>query len=286
MKLSTALQNIQNERQTNTVTVYMPSLHKDIKIRSLTTDDLKTLSRIGVFNEFDLNNELLKLYLFDKLLAEDKEFCPLNSDNLTQLDFLSFIISLRKLLNNDLLFEFTCQQCGTHFQHKLDLESEFSDFIFNYQPKTLIFEKLDNSDNIWKFEVKSFTMKNYLYYRYYVEKLKEIDINNPDLLNEEKFLRPMLYISKIYKNDEEIEDWQDQLLGTKIKFFNSLPAELIINPTGEDDDSNEFLSQFIKNNFDEEKFIKAIDNIEIKCTNPECGEVYTGLYTFDDFCTF
>ena len=60
MKLSTALQNIQEERQSNTITVYMPSLHKDIKIRSLTTDDLKTLSRIGVFNEFDLNNELLK----------------------------------------------------------------------------------------------------------------------------------------------------------------------------------------------------------------------------------
>ena len=140
MKLSTALQNIQNERQTNTVTVYMPSLHKDIKIRSLTTDDLKTLSRIGVFNEFDLNNELLKLYLFDKLLAEDKSTCPLNSDNLTQLDFLSFIISLRKLLNNELMFEFTCQECETQFQHKLDLEAEFSDFIFNYEAKTLIFE--------------------------------------------------------------------------------------------------------------------------------------------------
>ena len=201
------------------------------------------------------------------------------------MDFLSFIISLRKLLNNDLIFEFTCQQCETHFQHKLDLESEFSDFIFNYEPKTLIFEKLDHSDNIWKFELKSFSMKEYLYYRYYVEKLKEIDINNPDLLNEEKFLRPMLYISKIYKNDEEIEDWDEQLLGTKIKFFNSLPAELIINPTGEDN-SDDYLSQFIKNNFDEEKFIKAIDDIEVKCTNPECEETYTGLYTFDDFCTF
>lgn len=285
MKLSDALQNIQQEREGNTITVYMPSIHQDVKIKSLTTDDLKTLSRIGVFNEFDLNNELLKLYLFDKLLAEDKDTCPINSDNLTQLDFLSFIISLRKLLNNELAFEFTCQACETQFQHKLDLEAEFSNFIFNYEPKTLIFEKLDNSNNIWKFELKSFTMKDYLYYRYYIEKLKEIDMNNPDLLNEEKFLRPMLYISKIYKNDEEIEDWNEQLLGTKIKFFNSLPAELIIDPTG-NDESDDFLSQFIKNNFDEEKFIKAIDEIEVKCPNPDCEESYTGLYTFDDFCTF
>ena len=285
MKLESALKNIQEERESNTITVYMPSIHKDIKIRSLTTDDLKTLSRIGVFNEFDLNNELLKLYLFDKLLAENKDTCPLNSNNLTQLDFLSFIITLRKLLNNDLIFEFTCQQCNTQFQHKLDLEAEFSNFIFNYEPKILTFEKIDNSNNIWKFELKSYSMKNYLYYRYYVEKLKEIDINNPDLLNEEKFLRPVLYISKIFKNDEEIEDWNDQLLGTKIKFFNTLPAELIINPVGEDE-SNEYLSQFIKNNFEEEKFIKAIDDIKIKCTNPECGESYSGLYTFDDFCSF
>ena len=59
MKLADALQNIQKEREENTITVYMPSIHKDIKIKSLTTDDLKTLSRIGIFNEFDLNNELL-----------------------------------------------------------------------------------------------------------------------------------------------------------------------------------------------------------------------------------
>ena len=285
MKLSDALKDIQNERNANTITIYMPSIHKDVRIRSLTTDDLKTLSRIGVFNEFDLNNELLKLFLFDKLLAEDKNSCPISADTMTMLDFLSFIISIRKLLNNELSFEFTCQQCETRFQHVLDLESEFSEFIFGYEPKTLSFEKIDNSDNIWKFDLKSFSMKNYLYYRYYIEKLKEIDVNNPDLLNEEMFIRPVIYISKIYKNDEEIEEWNEQLLGTKIKFFNSLPAELIINPAGTDD-SEEYLSQFVKKNFMEEKFIDAIENIEVICTNPECGETYTGLYTFDDFCTF
>ena len=287
MKLSEALQNIEQERQLNTVTIYMPSIKKDVKIKSLTTDDLKTLSRIGVFNEFDLNNELLKLYLFDKLLLKDEAENQISADTLTIFDFLSFIISIRKLLDNDLVFEFTCQQCETKFYHKLDLEAEFSEFIFSYKPEIKVFEKLDNSNNIWKFELKSFAMKDYLYYRYYIEKLKEIDINNPDLLNEEKFIRPVLYISKIYKNDEEIEDWNEQLFGSKIKFFNSLPAELIINATANDDEKDEdYLSNFIKNNFSEEKFIKAIDDIEVICPNKECNEVYTGLYTFDDFCTF
>ena len=285
MKLSDIQKSLSQERAENTVTIFMPSIKKDLKFRHLNTEDLKTLSRIGIFNDFDLNNELLKLSLFDKLLADPIESSPLTAEKITQIDYLAFLIGLRKLLRNELSFEFTCQQCEKRFVHKLDLEAEFSDFLFNYEKKILYLEKLDNLNNIWKFELTSYTMKTYLYYRYYIERLKEIDINNPDLLNEEKFLRPLLYISKIWKNDEEIEDWNNQLLGEKIRFFNALPAELIIDSTGADLDDT-YLSTFIAKNFIEEKFIKAIDNIKIICPNEECKEEYTGIYTFEDFSTF
>lgn len=285
MKISDVQKTLNTERSENTITIYMPSIKKDLHFRHLNTEDLKTLSRIGLFNDFDLNNELLKLSLFDKLLAEDTSVCPLNAESITQIDYLAFIIGLRKLLRNELIFEFTCQKCEQAFHYKFDLEAEFSNFIFNFELHTEIFEKMDNSNNIWKFELTNYTMKNYLYYRYYIEKLKEIDVNNPDLINEEKFLRPLLYISKIYKNDEEIEDWKVQLLGEKIRFFNLLPAEITIDSTGEDVDET-YLSTFISKNFLEEKFIKAIDDVIVKCTNEECEEEYTGLFTFDDFTTF
>lgn len=285
MKLSDVQKTLNAERAENVFTIYMPSIKKDLKFRHLNTEDLKTLSRIGIFNDFDLNNELLKLSLFDKLLAEPVFESPLTSNNLTQIDYLSFIIGLRKVLRNELIFEFTCQECEKKFKHKIDLEKEFSDYIFNYETVVTYFEKMDNSNNIWKFELTNYTIKMYYYYRYYIEKLKEVDPNNPDLINEEKFLRPVLYISKIFKNDEEIEDWKEQLLGEKIKFFNSLPAEITIDSTGYDEDDS-FLSTFISKNFIEEKFIKAIDEVKTICPNKECKEEYTNLYSFDDFTTF
>lgn len=285
MKLSEVQQTLNAERNENTFTIFMPSINKDLKFRYLNTEDLKTLSRIGIFNDFDLNNELLKLSLFDSLLAEPLSSSPLTSDNITQIDYLAFIIGVRKLLKNELSFEFTCQHCDSVFINTIDLEVEFSEYLFNFKPQHLVFEKMDNINNIWKFELTNYTMKNYLYYRYYIEKLKEIDINNPDLINEEKFLRPLLYISKVYKNDIEIDDWGIHLLGDKIKFYNSLPSEITIDSSGKNIDQN-YLSTMISNNFIEEKFIDSIENLVVKCQNKDCLEEYTGLYTFDDFTTF
>ena len=284
MKLTDFSKFLQENRGDHTTSIYMPSIKRELSFKPLTTADVKTLSRIGIFNDFDINNELLKLSLFDKLVVESPESCGLSSDNITQMDFLSFLIGIRRLLNNELTFTFTCQECEQEFRHTIDLEKDFSQYIFNYERKQLTFEKLDNTDKIWKFELESFTMKNYLYYRYYIERLKEVDISSPDLLNEAKFIRPLLYIKNIYINDEKVDDWEEQPLATKVKIFNSFPSELIIDSSGKDTEN--VLSKFIQENFDEEKILKDIENIQVKCTNPECGEVYTGLYSFDDFFTF
>ena len=126
-------------------------------------------------------------------------------------------------------------------------------------------------------------MKDYLYYRYYIERLKELDINNPDLLNEASFIRPVLYVKNIWRNDELIEDWNEQILSTKIKFLNALPSELVLN-TKNSELADACLSNFIKENFDEEKLFKEIEKLQVKC--PKCNEAYEGLFTFDDFLTF
>ena len=284
MKLTDFSKFLQENRGDHTTSIYMPSIKRDLSFKPLTTADVKTLSRIGIFNDFDINNELLKLSLFDKLVVESPESCGLSAENITQMDFFSFLIGIRRLLNNELSFMFTCQECEKQFKHTIDLEKDFSDFIFNYERKQLTFEKMDNSDKIWRFELESYTMKMYLYYRYYIERLKEVDVSSPDLLNEARFIRPVLYIKNIYVNNEPVEDWGEQALATKVKIFNSFPSELIIDSTGKNIEN--VLSKFIQENFDEEKILKYIENMEVKCTNPECGEVYTGLYSFDDFFTF
>lgn len=266
-------------------TIYLPSIKRDVLFKPLTTADVKTLSRIGLYNEFDINNELLKLALFDKLVVESKESCGLDSDSITQIDFLSFLIGIRKLMNNELSFSIKCRKCEKSFDRSINLETEFADLIYSYERKTETFEKLDNSNRVWTFELESYTMKNYLYYRYYIEKLKNVDANNPDILNEGAFIRPVLYIKSVSINNSPIEDWEEQTLANKIKAFNSFPSEIILDPkTNKRFDPESCLSNFIIDTFDEEKLFKYIKDITVSC--PNCGEDYKGMFKADDFFTF
>lgn len=276
---------LKEESGQHTTNIYIPSIKRDVPFKPLTTSDVKTLARIGLFNEFDINNELLKLALFDKLVIESKESCGIDSDSLTQIDFLAFLIGIRRLMNNELSFSFTCRKCEKKFDHSIDLETEFSNYIFNFERKDTTFEKIDHQDVIWRFELTDYTMKDYLYYRYYIDRLKDIDSNNPDILNEASFARPVLYIKKIYRNDEEIEDWPEQMLANKIKLLNMLPNEVILDPrTHKRFDPKSCLSNFIIDTFDEEKLFKDIEKMSVKC--PNCGEEYSGVFKFDDFFTF
>ena len=279
MKLS-GLGNFLNiENGQHTTNVYIPSIKREVPMKPLTTANVKTLTRISIFDEFDLNNELLKLSLFDKLTLESKDSCGIDADTLTQIDFLSVLIGLRKLLDNTVSFSFTCPKCNHEFNHTIDLEEKFLDFIYDFQRKKLIYEKTDLNGIKWKFELESYTMKDYLYYRYYIEKIKELDKKDLNVFYESNFIRFLLYIRNIWKNDEKIEDWKDQTLLTKIKFLNSLPSNLILNTNNKI--NNDCLTKFIKENFDEERLFEEILKIQVKC--PECGETYDGLFNLDDF---
>ena len=157
----------------------------------------------------------------------------------------------------------------------MDLEQVFNPLIQKFQRKNIIFEKTDYNNITWKFELNSYTMKDYLYYKYYLEEKKKYeneDIN--DILT-----KPLLYITKIYRNSEEIEDWKDQTFPNKLKFFNSLPPEIMLN--SKSTNQNNFLITFILNNFDEELLEKEVQNFEVICSS--CNKKYTNVYSFNDF---
>jgi hypothetical protein len=284
MKFNDLKNFLKEESGQHTTNIYMPSIKRDISFKPITTADVKTLSRIGIFNEFDINNELLKLSLFDKLSIETKESCGIDSETILPIDFLSFLIGIRKLLNNELSFSFTCKSCSKKFDSTINLEAEFENYIFGFNPKHLTYEKIDNQNNIWKFELENYTMKNYLYFRYYIDRVSDIDSNNPDVMNEAVYSRPALYIKSISKNNEEIEDWNDHLITDKIHLLNLLPSEVIVNTSSKMNDPESSLSNFIKANFDEEKIFTKIAEKTTVC--PHCKEEYQGVYKFDDFFMF
>ena len=270
--LNTTKQEVYNK-------IFIPSAGRDLLFHNISTGSAKTLARLGLYSTFDLDNEILKLNLFDNLLVEGQGDVPA-ADNLLQIDYLSFIIGIRKMLKNDLSFNCTCQNCDKQFTDKVNLDSHFSQLIYEFKPENYFFEKIDENDRIWRFELSNYNMRNYLYFRYMVETLKEYDPQNPDLTNENKFIKPILYIKNIWIDEEPIEDWGDKILTNKLKFFNSIPASITINNL-----SNEmYLSKFIEEHFIEERLQSAIDDLKVVC--PYCKETYNNVYTFEDFFTF
>lgn len=261
--------------------------------KPLTTADVKTLTRISFLDTFDLNIEIIKLSLFDKLCTEDLTFTEkrdedgnllhekVSSKTITQIDYLSFLIGLRQMLDNTLSYNITCSnpQCNNNFQHILKLDEQFNEEIFNFKPQTFVKEFEDTkTKNIWKFELTNFKMYDYLHFRYMMYKIEQADEQNPDILYETRFTRPILYIKNIWLNDELIEDWPSLSLPDKLMFYNKIsPFVLFKKP----DDDSESLCSFIEQNFAEQQLMRKIAELKIIC--PKCNNVMQGAFTFDNF---
>jgi hypothetical protein len=311
MKLTEAANIIQKANGAHLDKIYIPSIGREVFFYPLLTSDVKTLTRINLFDDFDIQVEALKLGLFDKLCSEDisndaiisdiddipeeeaslrtptSPYPKLNSKTITQLDYLAFLIGIRQLLNNNINFKYTCvnPDCGESFEETIDLYEIFNEDILAFKRQTRYFEKIDEkTGNIWKFELTNFTMSDYLYYRYFLEKLKEKDKNNPEVIFERRFIRPILYIKNIWINDEIIEDWQDSLLPDKLLFWNKIPPEITLNTKDSDVLKDATIYNFIHNNFAEEKLFMKIKEMYTTC--PHCGKKYGGVYDFDNFFIF
>ena len=281
MKLKDAMEILKKNDGNHINQVYIPSLGRKVMFSQLTTADVKTLTRNNVFDEFDLNVELLKLSLFDKLCHEDLKDEHISSHTITQLDYLSFLIGIRQLLNNTLSYTFTCRKCDHKFKHTIDLAVQFDDDITNFKPQYETLELVDENGHVYKFELTNFTMEEYLYYRYVMNRLQSQDSENPDVINESKFTRPILYIKRIFIDDEEIEDWTSSLFPTKLDLINRLPPQITF---GEPKDNDTNLTNFIADTFAEEILDRKIRNMEVVC--PECKHAYRGIFNFDGFFTF
>jgi len=252
--------------------IYIPSASRYMLFKAISVGQVKTLSRLDMFDNFDLNVELLKLSLFDALLVEDSTSTNVNSNTITQIDYLAFLIGIKQLITTELTFKCECKICSQAFSHKIYLDKEFYSFFHDFKKQNLIFEKTDLDKNLWKFELSNFTMKNYLYFEYVLNELKE---KNKDDISYAS-LKQLLYIENIYLNNEVIEDWQEKIITDKLKFFNNIPAFITINTS-----NNDCLLKFIEDNFMEEKIIQHVNDIKIVC--PKCKNEYSNIYNFNDF---
>lgn len=261
--------------------VYVPSIQKTVMFKPLTVGHIKLLTRSNFIDNFQLPIQILKLSLFDKLCTEDLSQYNISSKTITMYDYLAFLIGIKQILDLPLKHKFKCK-CSQQkeFEKTLILDDLFDDIISEYKPQHEIFQKVDEKTNIiYKFELTNFTMLDYLYYKHIIQKIKEEDQNSINLLNTDKFLRPLLYIKNIYINDQKIDDWQNLIITQRLKFFNKISPNILIK-----DKNNETLFSFISNTFAEQKLIRFVNNIEVQC--PNCHKIYRGVYDIDNFFMF
>lgn len=275
--------------------IYIPSLGRTVFFKPLTTADAKSLTRISFDGSFDVKVEMLKLSLFDALCTEDLKkiqikdeeghtYPPLESNTLTEVDYLSFLCGVRKLLDNDISFTFTCQnkECNNRWKHILNIEDIFKDQIENFKRQTAFFEKEDeHTGNIWKFELTNFNMVDYFMFRYMINKIAEKDPTSPEVLYEGKFVRPILYIKNIWLNDELIEDWNNTVIPDKLEFYNQIAPNITINAKGT---KKETLFDFIQKTFIEQKIEKKMLEYTVHC--PNCGKEYRKVFDIQNFFIF
>lgn len=296
MKIADAVKILNEPTGSHIDNIYIPSVGREVMFKPLTTADVKTLTRLNFLNEFDLNIEGLKLGLFDKLCAEDLTdtevkneageiiYPAVSAKTITQLDYLAFLIGIRKMLNNEITYTFTCsrQTCNIKFDYTLNLEEKFTNIINTFKRQTEFFEVIDTrTSNIWKFELTNFSMTNYLYFRYFIERLRVADENSPDVEFNAKFVKPILYIKNIWINNELVEDWPESTLPDKLSFFNQIPPDITLNTSNE---SNNTLYAKIRETFAEEVLADEIVNLTVTC--PHCGQTYGGVFDFDSFFMF
>ena len=125
-------------------------------------------------------------------------------------------------------------------------------------------------------------MESYLYYKYVLEELanKMHSENDTSILNQSKFLKPILYIKNLYLDDQLIEDWPQLSFPSKLAFFNKISPNVTLNSTP----SNKSLFEFIKQTFFEQKLEQHIQNMTVTCDN--CNKTYKGVFELGNFFIF
>ena len=215
--------------------IYIPSLKKEIGFKPLSVGMQKSISKMSVGVDFDLDYQLLKLSILKTLSTEDLDF-----GNLTEIDFIAILAQLRQ--NNftePLTLVLNCLNinCKKQYNFKIDLDKivesckEF-DFKTNVIKKKV---KVNDEEIEFKFELAESTVMSNLEYLNYSRIISENKENQFGDVNNSKLLAyPIKFIKNIYIGGQQITqtvDGETKIFSElpmyeKIRFIDSLPPKV------------------------------------------------------------
>jgi len=267
------------------VGIYIPSKDKELKFRSLTTGDQRLLAKSAMSMD-SYNSDLIRFGLFDKMLVDGGEITmgiskKMPSSELTAVDMVSFIASLKLQFNNYVDNRIECPLCDDGVTTQRISLPIIIDKCKEFVPNKCLVE-VDHKGVNYKFRLGESAWFDVVILR---EAIKSSTSDNAigTVINF-AFNNACLYIKDLVINDEQVltkdnKPFCKMSVPDRVRLFDNLPPAITI-----DDKNPESLISIISEKFDINEIQKQIfGNEPIKC--PKCGaELGDGL-TYDNFFT-
>lgn len=260
--------------------IYIPSLKKEIGFKPLTVGMQKSISKMSVGFDFDLDYQLLKLSILKTLCVDDIDF-----ENLTEIDFITMLAQLRQ--NNftePLSLIFTCinKNCQKQYNVNINIDKIISNCKdFKFKTETITKKIKSKGETIeFKFELSESTIMSNLEYLNYSKMIADNDNQIGDINNSKLLAYPIKFIKNIYINGQqitmeinnEVKIFKDLPMIDKIKFIDNLP------PTVYSEGKKSVLQQVLVK-YPHQRLMNIFDNVVC----PHCKNEREGVITNDSF---
>ena len=264
MKVNDVKQLLEESNGKNLIEITIPSLKSVYHFKPITIGMRKTLSKFAISSEENNTDfQIAKLGLIKSLCVEN-----INENNITEIDFICILASLRAAnIMDNLNIKIHCNSCETEFNHGLNFNTIIDNCISYQDTKQDFIFKIEDSQ--YKFILSEPSVIDEITLDKYIDQL---EIDNKEVVR--SLNKAYLYIKSIYKDDELVDDYMDMNILERIQFLdNSFDDEVFFGENG--------LLNTIQTNFDRKRIIDLYG--DIIC--PGCNKNLGGVINSDNFFT-
>ena len=259
--------------------IYIPSLEKSVSFKPLTVGMQKSISKMSLDYDLDIDYQFIKLSILQTLCMDDE----INFNSLTEIDFIDMLAQLR--VNNftePVKLVINCGKCSKQFNMDVNMEQIIKS-CKKFENKSLVVEKkitIKDKETIFKFELQESTIISNLEYLKYIEVINKEEQEVVNINNSRVLAYPLKFIKNIYINDQqivkqdngEILNFSQLSMIEKIDFIDNLPPKLY-------SEKRDGVLQTTLQEFPPQRLLNLFP--KVKC--PYCKNKMEGVLTNDSF---
>lgn len=271
MNVESFMKILQKTNAESCYNVAVPSLGKNVKFKSMTVSQKKSIAKVVIDSEAPVDAHSIKIALIKELMLDD------NID-IYKLNIIDMVAILSQIAMNNIIdfpeMKFDCAKCNNEVKFRIDYE-KITNNCMSFKMNNL--EKEYEMCNVkYKFSLSESLMQDVLMFLTIKNLLaKQYNMNDKDDL--EKYSEEILpyyttsCINAVYINGENVDNMDFK---SKIEMLSYIPADFMYN-------ANSGLIKLAISNFSPNRY----DSLFNVVTCPFCDDKKEGLLTIENFFT-